>query len=97
MKYTIVKSILFLFLLALLSAVFVGCKKGGIVKDGKLPPWTVQCQAKAVIYSTCDTILIEDLDTYHNSNKTPEYYEDWYGIKTYHNGQGYSFYECWIK
>lgn len=97
MKYTIIKSVLFLFLLALLSAVFSGCKKGGAVQSGKLPPWTVQCQKYAVIYATCDTIIFGDLATYHNTSKTPEFYEDWYGTPSYHNGEGYSFYECEIK
>ena len=93
MKYTIIKTALFLFVLALVVAVFSGCSSSG----SPLSTWTVQCQAKAVISATGDTILIEDLDTYIGTDKTPQFYEDWWGIKTYNNGAGYSYYDCWIK
>jgi hypothetical protein len=56
---------------------------------------TVQCQAYKVTMPGNDTTKIEDLDTYTATDKTPQFYENWWGIRT--TQTGYTFYDCWYK
>ena len=69
------------------------CSTGSTGIPGNLN--TVQCQAYKVTIAGNDTTLLEDIDTYSMTDKTPQYYENWWGVKTY--PAFYTYYKCWYK
>ena len=82
-----------IFLLFAITATLTGCSPNNPASP--LGVWDVQCQEYRVVTATNDTTKINDIDKYYNTSHTPEYYEDWYGIKP--TPTGYLFYDCEIK
>lgn len=82
---------LFLFALALLMSMF-SCKKKTTLPSNLND---IYCQIYAVDTTTGDTTKVEDVDKYLLTDKTVQFYEDWFGIKP--TAKGYQYYDCWIK